>query len=62
MFKYHKKYVVSLLLYYPIWLSFMAQLHAIYFNRIRVGYNDAYRILGSISRFMSANKGLCRDR
>ena len=28
------------------------------FNRIRVGYNDAYRILHSIPRFMSANEGL----
>ena len=28
------------------------------FNCIRVGYNDAYRILHRIPRFMSANKGL----
>ena len=28
------------------------------FNRIRIGYNDAYRILHSIPRFMSANEGL----
>ena len=28
------------------------------FNCIRVGYNDAYRILHSIPRFMSANEGL----
>ena len=28
------------------------------FKRIRVGYNDAYRILHSIPRFMSANEGL----
>ena len=28
------------------------------FNRICVGYNNAYRILHSIPRFMSANEGL----
>ena len=28
------------------------------FNRIWVGYNDAYRILHSIPRFMSANESL----
>ena len=58
MFKYHKKYAVSFLLY-PLYGCHLWHNYTQYtFNRMRFGYNDAYRILHSIPRFMSANEGL----
>ena len=58
MFKCHKKYVISFLLY-SLYGCHLWHINTQYtFNRIRVGYNDAYRILHSIPRFMSVNEGL----
>ena len=58
MFKYHKK---TLFRSYctPLYGCHLWHNYTQYtFNRIRVGYNDAYRILHSIPHLMSANEGL----
>ena len=58
MFKYLKKIRYFVLTVLPYGCHLWHNYAQYTFNRIRVGYNDAYRVLHGIPRFMSTKEGL----